>query len=101
MNEDDQSDDTACHNPQCVLEDYLTDISQPPKLPSKEIPEKLPKETMSPNKENVPPISNQVCKDLKKFRDMQCKKCFWNHFFILVFSPCFSRNYKQALNCAV
>ena len=66
MNEDDQSDDTACHNPQCVLEDYLIDISQPPKLPSKEIPEKLPKETMSPNKENVPPISNQVCKDLKK-----------------------------------
>ena len=66
MNEDDQSDDTACHNPQCVLEDYLTDISQPPKLPSKEIPEKLPKETMSTNKENVPPISNQVCKDLKK-----------------------------------
>jgi len=59
MNEDDQSDDTACHNPQCVLEDYLIDISQPPKLPSKEIPEKLPKETMSPNKENVPPISNQ------------------------------------------
>ena len=66
MNKDDQSNDNACHNPQCVLEDYLIDISQPPKLPSKEIPEKLPKETMSPNKENVPPISNQVCKDLKK-----------------------------------
>merc|ERR1711971_1476883 len=59
MNKDDQSNDNACHNPQCVLEDYLIDISQPPKLPSKEIPEKLPKETTSPNKENVPPISNQ------------------------------------------
>ena len=57
----------TCENPQCLLENYLTDLSQPPKLPSKEIPEKLPRETSSPGKENIPPPITQStqewCKD--------------------------------------
>ena len=59
QNENTQND-TSYIDPQCVLEDYLIDLSQPPKLPSKEIPEKLPKETLSPGKENIPPLSTQV-----------------------------------------
>ena len=60
MVQDAQNADNTCDNPQCILEDYLADISQPPTLPSKEIPERLSKETTSPGKENIPPISNQV-----------------------------------------
>ena len=56
----------TCDNPQCLLENYLTDLSQPPKLPSKEIPEKLPKEASSPGKENIPPTLTQSTQEWSK-----------------------------------
>ena len=59
------------HDPEtCTLESYLADLSKPPSIPNKNIPEKLTTPSSSPGKENVPPKEEWMVRNLENVQDL-------------------------------